>query len=203
MQIRQAEFLDCSSVAKMHREYLDKSFLGTLGEHFLTILYKSLVEWNNGILIIAENGGRAIGFVAGVANTSKFYRYFLKNYCIKAGFILLSKVFNPDTRRKIIETLRYSKRDEDILLPKAELLSIAVSENYQGKGAGKRLFNELAKEFHSRGVNKFKITVGSELLKARSFYKKIGCRKMGEIEVHKGYKSENYVFEEGGRSVTS
>lgn len=194
IQIRKAGLSDCLSVAKMHRVYLDKSFLGTLGERFLNLLYKSLIKWRSGYFVIAENNGRVVGFVAGVANINEFYKYFFKTYFIKASFILLPKVFNLNIILKILETLRHSRGSANISLPEAELLSIAVKKNHQGKGVSKRLFERLVNDFYRVGINEFKIIVGSNLTQAIKFYRKMKCKNVGEIEVHKGERSELYVM---------
>lgn len=195
IQIRNAHFSDCREIAKIHKKCLDKSFLATLGEKFLTLLYKSLIECENGILIVAEDNGKIIGFVSATANTGDFYRYFLKKKFIKASFLLLPKAINLNTLRKIFETLKYSKKKEiNVSLPEAELLSIAVKEDYQRKGIAKQLFEALVNEFHKKRIKEFRIVVGSNLFKAKKFYQKMGCIKLGEFELHEGKKSEIYVF---------
>jgi len=195
IQIKNADFSDCREIAKIHKECLTKSFLATLGEKFLTLLYKTLVEYKKGILLVAEDNGKIIGFVSATADTGGFYKYFLKKKFIEASFLLLPKAINLNTLRKIFETLKYSKKNKiNILLPKAELLSIAVKEDYQRKGVAQQLFKALAKEFYKKGINEFKIVVGDSLLNAKKFYRKMGCIKVGEFELHKGERSEIYIF---------
>ena len=69
IQIRNAHFSDCREIAKVHKKCLDKSFLATLGEKFLRLLYKTLIKCENGILIVAEDNGKVIGFVSDITNT--------------------------------------------------------------------------------------------------------------------------------------
>jgi len=70
MKIRRAAKLsDCLLVAKIHKKCLDKSFLATLGEKFLRLLYKTLIKCENSILIVAEDNGKVIGFVSDITNT--------------------------------------------------------------------------------------------------------------------------------------
>ena len=194
IQIRNAEHGDCKDVACMHIEALDKSFLASLGESFLALFYKALVEYKEGILIVAEDDGKVIGFISGVKNTGDFYRYFLKRHFIKAGFLLLPRVVNLSTLRRVFEILRYFGEDIGGSIPKAELLSIAVEKNYQGRGTSKLLFETLIEKFHRMGVNEFRVVVGSVLTRAKRFYQKMGCVKVGEFELHKGEKSGIYVF---------
>ena len=69
IQIKNANFSNCKEVAKIYKECLAKSFLATLGEKFLTLLYKTLVEYKKGILIIAKDDGKIIGFVSEITDT--------------------------------------------------------------------------------------------------------------------------------------
>ncbi len=61
IQIKNANFFNYKEVAKIHKECLAKSFLATLGEKFLTLLYKILVEYKKGILVVAEDDGKLLG----------------------------------------------------------------------------------------------------------------------------------------------
>ena len=72
MQVRNASFSDCREIAKIHKECLAKSFLATLGEKFLTLLYKTLVEYKKGIFLIAKDDGKIIGFVSATGDTGGF-----------------------------------------------------------------------------------------------------------------------------------
>ena len=194
IKIRESQLVDCLSIAKIHKEYLNRSFLGTLGERGLTLLYKTLVEYEESILIVAENNGKVIGFISGSMNVGDLYKYFLKRNSLKAFFFLLPRFINVSIVKKVLETLRYPKRDLEISLPEADLLSIAVMEDYQGKGISKQLFKALVNEFDKRGTSEFKIIVGTSLSRSQKFYKNLGCINFGKFELHKGEKSEVYVF---------
>jgi len=69
IEIKNAHFSNCREVAKIHKECLTKSFLATLGEKFLTVLYKALIEYRRGILLVAEDDGKIIGFVSEITDT--------------------------------------------------------------------------------------------------------------------------------------
>ena len=72
IKIRNAHFSDCKEIGRIHKECLHKSFLATLGERFLTLLYKTLIEYKNGILIVAEDNGKIVGFVSATTNIGDF-----------------------------------------------------------------------------------------------------------------------------------
>lgn len=194
MNIRKTRDSDIRNVSALHKEHINSGFLSSLGAPFLNILYRSLVDFEKGILLVAENEGKIIGFISGTVDTNVFYKYFLKRNFFRIAFVLLSKVFSINVIKKVLETAKYSKKDLEISVPDAELLSMAVAENFQGKGIAKQLFEKLVNEFHDRNINEFKIIAGNQLDEANKFYQKIGCKKIGEIEVHKGNFSSVYTF---------
>jgi len=78
--------------------------------------------------------------------------------------------------------------------PKAELLSIVVKKEKWASRIAKGFLKELNKQFLIMEVNRFKVVVSAENKGACRFYEKNGGRLIGHIEVHKGEKSNVYVF---------
>ncbi|MFH0780022.1 MAG: GNAT family N-acetyltransferase [Parcubacteria group bacterium] len=198
MNIRFANLTDCHQIARLHKTCLTESFLGLLGIGILNILYKALAKYPGGILFVAQEGDETIGFVSGVDNVKRFYKFFLKKFWFNASFLLFLKVFSPKTLKKIFETMNYGANEKIEGLPEAELLSIAVIEKFRGQGASKMLFDELKQEFNNRNISKFKIIVGCCLIGAQKFYEKMGCVKVAETEIHKGASSKILLCEVGG-----
>jgi ribosomal protein S18 acetylase RimI-like enzyme len=92
----------------------------------------------------------------------------------------------------VTETLLYPltrRRHTEILLPEAELLSIAVSESHRATPVAAALYRALMEQFQARGEKAFQITVGAELQRAIRFYEKMGARQAARIEVHRGEPS--------------
>lgn len=194
MLIRKLEQKDVTEIAGIHVKEIPSGFLSSLGISFLKLIYQSMVRSEDSFCIVAEENGRIIGFVSGTIGIGKFYKEFFKKNFIKAGMILFLKALNPQFAKKIFETLFYPARKEQTKLPNAELMSIVVDKKYQGKGVSKDLFKRLVQEFKKRGIDKFKVTVGSNLVAACKFYEKMGGILHLEIEVHKGEKSRVYVW---------
>ena len=192
--IRKATLADCPLIAKMHRECLPQSFLGSLGLNFLTLLYKELLKYQNGIILVSQEDALPCGFIAGISNSKSFYNYFLKNNFIELFIILLPKLFNLNVLNKIFEDLAYNKKTWANSVPQAELLSIAVNTGSRKKGLGKNLFASLVYEFRIIGVHEFKILVGGGLGGAKDFYKELGCQKIYGFKLHNETESDIYVF---------
>ncbi|GJM17010.1 MAG: hypothetical protein DHS20C13_23370 [Thermodesulfobacteriota bacterium] len=181
-------------IAQLHKEYIGSGFLGSLGTPLLELVYNSMIDSEIAFCIVAKDDEKVVGFVSGTTSMSGFYLQFLKDNFFKACVLLLPKFIKPAFMKKILESFFYPIRINSSH-PKAELLSIVVDQDYQGKGVSRDLFLELAREFGKKNVNKFKVIVGDNLVPAKKFYEKMGGILSDEIEVHNGEKSKVYIHE--------
>jgi predicted GNAT family acetyltransferase len=67
-------------------------------------------------------------------------------YFFQSFLILLPKIFSSSG--KIAETLLYPSKEK--ALPKAELLTIAVSQKFQGQGIAQHMFKEFTAQMKKR-----------------------------------------------------
>ncbi len=179
-------------IAKLHIQNIDKSFLSSLGIEFLTFLYQAIDESDHGILITKTQNNDLVGFVAGTTDIKAIYLSLFRRP-LKLMRVLLPNIIFPSRLWKIIEIFIRSKEERKFIkLPKAELLSISVRNDYRRKGVAKNLYENLLVYFKTRKKNEFKILVGKKLIDAQRFYKEMGALKMGEIELHSGNLS--YIF---------
>lgn len=184
-------------VAQLHVEGINQGFLASLGVSFLSVMYQAIDEGPDSILIVCQNGGQVIGFVAGAVGMRGVYLRMLKRWP-KLLVCLTPFVFSASTVRKLSELLVYSadisRRGQMTLrLPDAELLSIAVDANCRGAGHARSLYQQLSAWFVERGCVEFKIVVGEKLDDAHRFYLSMGAEPKGEITVHRGQSSIVYV----------
>ena len=192
--IRQADY---RRVAQLHAETIDQGFLSTLGPRFLSLLYQAIDECPDACLLLAREGDRVVGFVAGTLNMGQVYRQLLRHW-LALGLSLAPSVLVPWRLWRILEILRYSRGgggDATAVptLPAAELLSIAVDPAGRGRGIAEDLYTRLKLFFGTRGLGEFKIIVGASLLPAHRFYRRMGAVPVAEIEVHRGAASTVYV----------
>lgn len=200
MKVRHMGYCDINDVSVLHKKYINAGFLSSLGEDFLKLIYKSVNNSSNAFCFVAEEDGKIVGFVSGVLRVGDFYKEFLKNNFFMASVILIPKIINIRTIKKVFETLFYPMKKKKSLTD-AELLSMVVGEGYQGKGVGQKLFDKLVEEFKRQDVKQFKVVVGAKLTKACKFYGKMGLALHSEIEVHKGELSKIYVWKSGRSEV--
>ena len=141
--------------------------------------------------MIAEDEGRVVGFIAGVADMRAFSRFFLRHFFFVAVF-LLSRMVGMSTVQKLFESLRYSQRKDD--LPKAELLTMAVAKDFQGRGVAREMFTLFLGEMKAKGVKTFRVLVGEKLQGAIAWYEKQGFRLVESTSVHGKELSRIYLY---------
>jgi len=193
MIVLTADLSDCSKIAELHRDSIQEGFVSRLGVPFLTLLYQALLKFSGGILLVAKKDQLLLGFVAGVVNTSAFYKYFLRYHFIGAGSLIIPALFKQRCLSGILESLHYTRKVDQPHLPEAELISIAVRPEYRGQGIADQLFDALRAYFKNKGITEFRIVMGAGLSRAQKFYERKGCDLRDEIEVHRGVHSMVYT----------
>lgn len=183
---------DALEIAKIHKTEIKKGFLSSFELVFLKNLYLAIIESGDSFCVIAKDGDRVVGFMAGVIDINAFYFYFIKNYFLQSVYILSQKIFSFSSFKKIFETLLYPIKEKK--LPSAELLTMAVASQFQGQGIAGKMFLEFTLEMKKRGMSIFKVLVGEELAPAIHFYEKNGFTFLKNTTVHKGKSSRIYTY---------
>lgn len=178
---------------------INQGFLSSLGEKALGLIFQHVADnlWGIMVLAVDDATGKVIGYVIGSINVGKLYRdFFLKKLPV-ALFFFLPRMLSFRRMVKAFETIIYPQRNHSENLPQAELLDLAVSTEYHGKGVAQGLFSIFEKECRNRGVNAFKIPTGESLKRAHRFYENMGAVKAGAFELHRGVLTVVYVYRVG------
>lgn len=182
-------------IAHLHATNIDQGFLSSLGIPFLRLLYESIDANEASVLLTALDEGRVVGFVAGAVGMGSIYRELVRRWP-RLFVALLPAMASPKKVWRIMETLLVGKKTHLLTdLPPAELLSIAVDPAHRHHGHAQGLYVDLVRQFQVRGVDRFKIVVGESLMGAHRFYRKMGAKPAGQIEVHRGQASVVYVHQ--------
>jgi len=192
MTVRLAKKEDAKQLAQIHRLEIAKGFLASLPLSFLTKFYEAIVDAGSGICVVGEDEGRVVGFIAGTSNLKEFSRYFLGHYFFQAVFMLAPQIVHGGVLKKILESLRYAGKSED--LPSAELLTIAVQKEFQSQGVATRMLDLFISAMRERGVKVFKVVVGEDLKEAIAFYEKRGFRFHESTRIHGDKSSRIYLY---------
>jgi glycosyltransferase involved in cell wall biosynthesis/ribosomal protein S18 acetylase RimI-like enzyme len=192
LRIRRASGFDARALARLHASSMPNAFLPSLGEPFLTQLYRSLTSQPGAVTIVAENGAGIVGFAAGTRSVSEAYRRFVAGHGIRAAVAVAPRLLRPSRLRRAWETGTYAPRTGD--LPDAEVLSIAVDRDARGHGLGRRLSRELLSRLAAIGVDEVKVVVDAANHPANALYESVGFRRTARLQVHRGTSSNVWVI---------
>jgi ribosomal protein S18 acetylase RimI-like enzyme len=192
--VRTGNEADARTAATLHASEISEGFLPTLGRPFLTRLYRRVVRSSQSFLLIAEDGGAAVGFIAGTEDVRALYRSFLLRDGVVATIGALPRVAR--SWRRVLETLRYPsdahppEHGVEAGLPPAELLAIAVAPQSRGRGVGRALVEAFTTELVRRDVRAARVVVGADNDAAIRLYEACGFTKVVRVEVHRGTPSQ-------------
>jgi glycosyltransferase involved in cell wall biosynthesis/ribosomal protein S18 acetylase RimI-like enzyme len=184
--VRPAIAADAMALAVLHARNIETGFLRQLGHRFLSVLYRTLISWSGAVVLVADDGSGPAGFVAGVTDTGKFYRHFMRHSGLRAALVASPRLLNPRNLFRVVETFRYGDRHNGV---RAELLSMAVATDSRGLGLSVRLGREFLAAMEARRVGPVKVVVGSSNTVALRAYEKIGFAIAESLEVHQGESS--------------
>ncbi|UWR01248.1 GNAT family N-acetyltransferase (plasmid) [Rhodobacteraceae bacterium S2214] len=183
---------DYNEVAQLHINSIDQGFLSTLGERFLALLYRSIDETPQAVLIVERCEGEIIGFVSGGQGMKAIYKTMLRHFPSLA-WSLAPALLSPAKIWRILEILRQKPASLSSERPAWELFSIAVIPKVRGTGAAQDLYANFRQALLEQAVDRFAIVVGENLAPANRFYYHMGAKPAGEIFVHGDSKSIVYV----------
>ena len=181
-------------IAKLHKEELNQSFIGTLKIETIALFYEALDSSKSNFLIFSESDNRINGFVAIGSSMFEVYKYIIFRP-LKLFKDFPINIFRFSVFKGIFESFHHNlSQHSNKDLPKSELYHIAVHQDKKGSGLAKELFMESCKVFKKNNINIFRINVGKRLLRAQSFYEKLGCKRISETTIHGSEESITYIY---------
>jgi len=120
---RAATEADAPTLARLHATRISEGFLPTLGDRFLTKLYRRITRFPGACAYVVERDGTIVAFAAGATSVGRLYREFLLRDGISAGIVAAPKILR--SAKHVWETLRYPGTTAD--LPAAEVLAVATA----------------------------------------------------------------------------
>jgi len=179
-------------VAQLHISGINTGFISSLGIDFVTALYEGIAESKSGISYVALKKDKVVGFAAFTTDLGALYKFVILCKGIRFVTILAGRIISVKSIKKVLETLFYPARVEKSNFPKAELLSIIVSEKERGKGLGKELLKKGFEKCREKGIEKIKVLVAADNEPANWLYLRCGFNQVEQIDNH-GIKSNIYV----------
>jgi ribosomal protein S18 acetylase RimI-like enzyme len=187
-----------AQVAQLHITGISTGFISSLGFGFVTSLYEAIAEDKNSFGFVAVEKDKVLGFVTFSRDLGKLYKFVIFKKGLRFGFILIKKAISLQSIKKIWANIFYPKKMQKMNLPDAELLSIVVAAEDQGKGIARQLIEAGLDECRKTGLDKVKVLVAAENKAANQLYRTCGFEHAAQIDSH-GIVSNIYVADTGFR----
>lgn len=140
MNTKVASLSDVEEIVEIHCNAFPDFFLTSLGRSFLIFYYTCFIKNKNGIVVCIEHNDKLLGFSATTKQSKGFNSNLIKsnlmNFCFLAVKLLL---FNPKALIRLVKNIAKTSNEISDTENYAELFSIGVIKDGQGKGIGKKL----------------------------------------------------------------
>lgn len=195
MIIRVATTEDVPQIVKIHMNAFEGFFLTTLGRSFLSFYYKAFVNSKDGIVLCAVADNEVYGFAAATKQCKGYNSNLIRTNLMSFVGLAIKLLFTrPSALVRLAKNI--SKKSDVIDDPEdyAELYSIGVAENAQGKGIGKKLLTTIEDKMKSEGVEKVSLTTdfyNNE--SAIAFYRTMGYETLYEFISYPDRKMYRFI----------
>ena len=188
------KYENAKQIAVLHIAGIKTGFISSLGIDFVTALYQAVTHNKTSFGFAAMVDEQVIGFVVFAANLKRLYKSVILSQGFHFVWILFRSMFSFNRTKKILETLFYPAKINQMKLPPAELLSIVVAEDERGKGVAEQLVRRGLTECAKRGIFRVKVLVGAGNEPANRLYLRCAFELARQIDNH-GVISNIYVAE--------
>ena len=147
--IRPGSVADAGRAGDLHASQISGGFLSFLGPRFLARLYRRIVRRPSSFLLVAEDHGQVVGFIAGSDDVRGFYRTFLLHDGFGAAVTTAPRLVRG--WRRVLETLRHGTGTASGTGRGIELLAVAVDPDDQGRGIGADLVDAFLAQVRADG----------------------------------------------------
>lgn len=159
MEIRKAEQADIESIVKIHCDAFEGFFLTSLGIDFLKFYYICFINSSETVTMCAVENGKIMGFSASTKVCKGFNSRLIKSNLVDFGMLSIKLMLTSP--RALIRLLKNLTKKGEVVEDNedyAELYSIGVSQDAQGKGVGKLLLATSEKIMKEEGVKRVSLT---------------------------------------------
>lgn len=183
MLVRPISENELEIVVKIHLLAFNNFFLSKMGSSFLFTYYRAFLRNRNSVFLGCYQDNKLLGFCA-ASTLSKGFNFLLIKQNLFAFTIQGIKVlFSKPTA--LVHLYRNFSKNGSVQFDNqnyAELYSIGVSPEFQGKGVGRILFNNLESSLQRKACEHLSLTTDQlNNDKTLSFYKGIGFNILYEF----------------------
>jgi ribosomal protein S18 acetylase RimI-like enzyme len=129
-----------------------------------------------GLAFVVDDGGTAVGYIIGTADTVAFTRWFRDSWLPR----IAGKHATPPAEIRSFEDLILTLAHTPERMVRPELaaypahLHIDLLPGYQGQGLGRRLMDAFRHEVSARGIDRLHLSMDPANAAARAFYHRLG-----------------------------
>ena len=160
-RIRPMQARDAARVAELHHAAMGNSLWARLGQRFLTMLYRTLVDSDRFLAFVYEEDGVIRGFIAGSTDPDAMLTETFRRAWFLLGPAAFPRVLHPGVLWKLQETRHYAERSNAVRLPPgvlAESLFCSFEPDKRGNRVSGHVNKVLFDELLARGHRFVKIT---------------------------------------------
>ena len=191
--------IDCiKSIAELHKKAFPTFFLTQLGTPFLRTLYSGYMGDKDSGIIVAEDNGKLVGFIAYSNDYPMFYKGLIKHHLIKFAFCSLgAAIRHPSFIMRLFGA--FKKSDSVVKTERyVELSSICVDPEIESKGVGSQMIDYLKSivDFTTYAyINLETDAEGNDVV--NKFYIKNGFKLEREFTTAEGRRMNEYRYAKG------
>ena len=196
--IREANTADLAQIVSLHQSSFPGFLMTMLGSGFLRVYYETALECSGTVALIAEEGGRAVGFLVGYVAPHKFYASLRSR---RLGLVLAAArgmLLAPELLPQILGNMRRLSRSADCSARSAggaELASIGILPTGCGRGFGKALVTEFIRRARASTVKYVYLTTDAvDNDKVNGFYGGLGFTRNNAFLAPGGRLMNEYVL---------
>lgn len=195
MNVREANKDDITSIVIIHCDAFKGFFLTSLGTDFLKFYYSIFLMSLETVILVFEENGEVVGFSAATMNCKGFNNRLIKSNFWSFVFLSLKLLFiNPKALLRLILNLTKKSSTVEDNEEYAELYSIGVDKNQQGKGIGKKLLSATEAVLKEKGADKVSLTTDYENNdSAVGFYQSMGYKTLYEFTTYPSRRMYRFI----------
>ena len=156
IEVRRAELADLDAVVDVHMQAFRGFLLTKLGRGVVRRYYDTVLHYANGVILVAADGAKVVGFASGFAKPDHFARALRRRAVGILPHVLLGIMRHPEVAWTVMQNaaavlrarpVGYQPDPRDF-----ELSSVGVLPETQGKGVGRALVQAIVSEARRHGV---------------------------------------------------
>lgn len=194
-ELQNADQKEITTIAILHKKAFPSFFLTQLGIPFLKTLYAGYAEDEESGIIIAEENGKTLGFLAYSKNYSRFFKELMRHHLVKFAICSAgAAVKHPNFIKRLLGA--FKKSNEVAKSEKyVELSSICVDPNTEGNGIGSALIEHLKQIVDFEEYRYINLETDAENNEgANRFYLKNGFSLERQFVTAEGRRMNEYRF---------